>query len=137
VNKRILLVEDHDISRRVAQAFLQQAGYQVVVAINGTTALAAACVTRPALILMDLSLPDMDGQEVTRRLREHSRTAHIPVVMVTASALPRDEARCLAAGCAGYITKPLNRQRFLRAVAGLLSPDTADSRHSQEPPAAP
>ena len=118
---RILLVEDHPLNRELVEAILVRAGYEVLVAPDGETGLTTAHAERPNLILMDLELPGLDGLEVTRRLKADPTMQEIPVLAVTAYAMRGDEQRARAAGCDGYVTKPINRQKLLDAVEYCLA----------------
>jgi CheY-like chemotaxis protein len=119
--EQILLVEDNPQNRRLAQFLLKSRGYIVYEATTGEEALALARLHLPALILMDLQLPGVDGYAVTRRLKEDAATAAIPVVAMTAYAMPGDRDKALAAGCNGYITKPIDTQGFPAAVQRYLA----------------
>jgi len=119
--ERILLVEDNPQNRRLAQFLLTARGYIVYEATTGEEALELARTQRPQLILMDLQLPGMDGYAVTRRLKEDAATAAIPVVAMTAYAMPGDREKALAAGCDGYLTKPLDTKGFAVAVQQSLA----------------
>jgi two-component system cell cycle response regulator DivK len=121
---RILLVEDHPLNRELAEAILMRAGYEVLVAPDGETGLATAHSAHPDVILMDIELPGLDGLEATRRLKADANTRAIPVLALTAYAMRGDEERARAAGCDGYLTKPIDRQTLLDAVACCLSPQT-------------
>jgi CheY-like chemotaxis protein len=110
--ERILLVEDNPQNRRLAQFLLKSQGYTVYEATTGEEALELARTARPELILMDLQLPGMDGYTVTRRLKAEAATAAIPVVALTAYAMPGDQDKALAAGCAGYIANPIDTRGF-------------------------
>jgi two-component system cell cycle response regulator DivK len=114
--ERILLVEDNPQNRRLAQFLLKSYGYVVDEATTGEEALVLARTHLPALILMDLQLPGMDGYAVTRRLKEDAATAAIAVVALTAYAMPGDRDKALAAGCDGYIPKPIDTKEFPAAV---------------------
>ena len=128
--ERILLVEDNPQNRRLAQFLLQAHGYSVYEATTGEAALALAKTLRPALILMDLQLPGVDGYAVTQRLKEDPVTAAIPVVALTAYAMPGDREKALAAGCAGYITKPIDTRAFPAAVQQYLASALEPARRS-------
>jgi two-component system cell cycle response regulator DivK len=119
---RILLVEDHPLNRELAEAILMRAGYEVLVATDGETGLATAHSEHPDLILMDIELPGLDGLEATRRLKADATTRTIPVLALTAYAMRGDEERARAAGCDGYLTKPIDRQTLLDAVACCIPP---------------
>ena len=125
---RVLIVEDNPLNRELAEAILELAGYEVVSAGDGEAALATARATRPDLILMDVELPRLDGLEATRRLKADPTTRRIPVVALTAYAMAGDEERARAAGCDGYVTKPINRPALLAAVTQALA------EHARETP---
>jgi CheY-like chemotaxis protein len=117
--KRILVVEDHPINIKLVRLLLQRR-YEVVTAGDAEEALRALQDFQPDLILMDIQLPGMDGLELTRRLKGDQRMRHIVIVALTAYAMKGDEDKALAAGCSGYITKPLNTTTFLDQVAAYL-----------------
>ncbi|MNS79679.1 Polar-differentiation response regulator DivK [compost metagenome] len=117
----ILLVEDVEDNRELARMLLEVSGYDVIEAHTGTEAIAQARAHRPALILMDLSLPEMDGWEATRLIQADPATAHIPIVAVTAHAMAGDRDRVMAAGFVGYITKPIEVSGFADEVGQYLS----------------
>jgi two-component system cell cycle response regulator DivK len=119
--KRILLVEDNPQNRRLAQFLLKSYGYMVYEATTGEEALELARTHLPELILMDLQLPGVDGYAVTQRLKEDAATATIPVVALTAYAMRGDREKALAAGCDGYITKPIDTKGFPAAVQRYLA----------------
>jgi CheY-like chemotaxis protein len=106
--KSILLVEDNEDNRIIYATALRFAGYEVFEAITGTDGVHQARTHRPDLILMDISVPELDGWEATAILKADPATRHIPVVAVTAHALPGDEARSMEAGCDGYLAKPIS-----------------------------
>jgi len=112
----ILLVEDNETIRRAFGILLEDSGYRVVEAGTGGEALSQAELNPPHLILMDLGLPDINGLEVTRRLKANPSTSASVVVALTGRALETDRAACLAAGCAGYLSKPINTEQLLRAI---------------------
>lgn len=120
---RILLVEDHDVIRNMIAERLRFRGYEVVDARDGVDIVAVAERTRPDLVIMDLSLPDVDGWEATRRLKGSSATGHIPVIALTAHAMTDDRARALAAGSDDYETKPVDFDRLLEKIEALSPPD--------------
>lgn len=119
-HERILLVEDNPMNRRVAQFLLKAQGYVVYEARDGQEALEMAKTHAPDLILMDLQLPGLDGFETTRKLKQDTATAAIPVVALTAYAMSGDAERALEAGCNGYITKPIDPDDFPKTVASFL-----------------
>ena len=120
-DKKILLVEDNPVNRRLAEFLLRSQGYQVRAATNAQEAFDTIKAERPDLILMDVQLPGMDGLEATKKLKEEPTTRDIPVVAVTSYAMKGDREKALAAGCAGYITKPIDKDTFVREVATVLS----------------
>ena len=117
----VLLVEDNDRNARLVGEILRGNGYQCVVATDGPEALEAAQTHRPQLILMDLQLPGMDGLTVTRKLKADLDTADVPVVALTAHAMPEHRAALLEAGCCSYISKPISYRPFLAEIARVLS----------------
>jgi len=114
--EKILLVEDNPVNRRLAGFLLRSQGYQVLEATTGLEAFETVEKERPDLIVMDIQLPGMDGLEVTRKLKEQSATADIPVVAVTSYAMAGDREKALAAGCSGYVTKPIDKTIFLAEI---------------------
>ncbi|MGH7848486.1 MAG: response regulator [Candidatus Binatia bacterium] len=115
--KKILLVEDNPVNRRLAQFLLRSQGYEVREATTAQEAFDILKTERPDLIVMDIQLPGMDGLEATRKIKEQPSTADIPVVAVTSYAMKGDREKALAAGCAGYVTKPIDKDTFVREVA--------------------
>lgn len=109
---RVLVVEDNPVNLELVVALLEQERCEVLIAETADVALGLARTERPELILMDVQLPGMTGYEATRRLKADPATAHIPVVALTAQAMRGDEARATEAGCAGYLSKPLDRLKF-------------------------
>ena len=116
----ILLVEDNEMNRDMLSRRLIRQGFQVVLAQDGARAIAMAQEERPDLILMDMSLPVLDGWEATRRLKGDSATSGIPVIGLTAHAMGADREKALAAGCDDYDTKPVDLPRLLAKIAVLL-----------------
>jgi CheY-like chemotaxis protein len=119
---KILLIEDNEMNRDMLSRRLSMRGFDVIVAIDGTSGAAAATTEHPDLILMDVSLPDMDGFEVTRLLRSQPGTASIPVIALTAHTMEIDRQRAVAAGCQDYDTKPVDLTRLLAKINAVLSP---------------
>ena len=117
---RILLVEDNEMNRDMLSRRLQRKGYSVLIALDGEQGLAKAYSEMPDLILMDISLPFIDGYEVTRRLKANPRTRHIPVIALTAHALLTDRDKALKAGCTDYDTKPVDFSRLTEKIETLL-----------------
>ena len=120
---RILVIEDNALNLELVRDILVSEGYEVFEATDGATGIEIAVLERPDLILMDLQLPGMDGLEATRRLRADQRTAATPIVAVTAHAMRGDDEKALAAGCTGFITKPIQVRKFADAVARFLRED--------------
>jgi CheY-like chemotaxis protein len=115
--KPILIVEDNPINGKVIRTLLTNEGYDVRLAVDAEEALGLLQTWRPRLILMDIQLPGMDGLELTRRLKQDPQTAAISIVALTAYAMRGDEERILAAGCDGYMTKPIAFQTCLEQIA--------------------
>ena len=116
----ILLVEDNLHNRRIFQGVLAHAGFVVVEAEDGGRALELVGTQRPDLILMDLSIPVVDGWECTRRLKADASTREIPIIALTAHAMRGDEDRARKAGCDGYLSKPISPKRVVEEVKRLL-----------------
>ena len=121
----ILIVEDNEKNRKLARDVLQFKGYRTIEAETGETGVALAMEQTPDLILMDYQLPGIDGIEAFRRIRGEAATAHIPIMAVTASAMPEEAKKMKDAGFDGFQTKPLNVKEFVQAVAAVLSGKTA------------
>ena len=117
---RILIVEDNEMNRDMLMRRLQRRGFQVSIAVDGLEGLDMARTHLPDLILMDLSLPQVDGWEATRRLKSEQATSHIPVIALTAHAMVSDRESAFAAGCDDYDTKPVEFQRLLCKIESLL-----------------
>jgi two-component system cell cycle response regulator DivK len=117
----ILIVEDNATNMKLSAFLLESADYTVIAATNAETALTLAREEHPDLILMDIQLPGMDGLQATGLLKADDATRDIPVIALTALAMKGDEERILAAGCDGYIAKPLDYKDFLSVVAATLA----------------
>lgn len=117
---KILLVEDNEMNRDMLARRLQRTGFEVVVAVNGQEAIDLASSEAPALILMDLSLPVVDGWEATRRIKANPQTAAIPVIALTAHAIASDRDEALACGCDDFDTKPIDMKRLLEKMSAFL-----------------
>ena len=117
---KILLVEDNEMNRDMLSRRLEKRGYAIVVAADGLQALRMARAEMPDLILMDLSLPEMDGWEVARRLRADASTACIPIMALTAHAMAGDREKALEAGCNDYDIKPVDLPRLQEKIQTLL-----------------
>ena len=121
----ILLVEDNELNRDMLSRRLVRKGYEVAVAVDGAQGVALAKEQKPALILMDMSLPVLDGWEATRQLKADETTAHIPIIALTAHAMSEDRENALSAGCDDYDTKPVELPRLLEKIETLI--------HKEEP----
>ena len=117
---RVLIVEDNVDNYELVRFLLERAGYQVLSAANGVEGVDAAKREQPDLVLMDLSMPEMDGWKATAQMKAEETTRHIPVLALTAHTLPGDRKRAIDAGCDGYISKPINVASFDKLVATLL-----------------
>jgi two-component system, cell cycle response regulator DivK len=117
---KILLVEDNEMNRDMLTRRLQRRGYEVVVAVDGAQGLAMAQSETPAIVLMDISLPVLDGWEATRRLKMAPETRSIPVIALTAHAMTGDRERCIEAGCDDFDTKPVEIARLVGKIETLL-----------------
>jgi CheY-like chemotaxis protein len=117
---KILLVEDNEMNRDMLSRRLQRRGHEVLTAVDGESGLAVVRSELPALILMDMSLPGIDGWEATRQLKTDPATQAIPVIALTAHAMAGDREKALAAGCDDFDTKPIELDRLLAKIAALL-----------------
>ena len=122
MSKVVLLVEDNEMNRDMLSRRLEKKGYAISIAVDGLQALERAATDLPDLILMDLSLPEIDGWEATRRLKADPATRHIPVIALTAHAMSGDRERALKAGCNDFDTKPVDLPRLLEKMQALLGP---------------
>lgn len=113
---RILLVEDNELNRDMLARRLQKRGYDVLIALDGNEGIGMARSEHPDLILMDMSLPVVDGWEATRRLKADIATKSIPIIGLTAHAMAGDAEKCFEAGCDGYDTKPVELTRLLEKI---------------------
>jgi CheY-like chemotaxis protein len=117
---KILLVEDNEMNRDMLSRRLIRKGYDVVMAEDGEQGVAMAAAASPDLILMDMSLPVIDGWEATRRIKASPQSAAIPIIALTAHAMASDREQALKAGCDDYDTKPVELQRLLEKIERLL-----------------
>jgi CheY-like chemotaxis protein len=117
---KILLVEDNEMNRDMLSRRLERKGFQIVMAVDGGQGVAMAQTEAPDVILMDMSLPVLDGWEATRQLKAADATKAIPVIGLTAHAMAGDREKCLEAGCDDYDTKPIEFQRLLDKIAAQL-----------------
>jgi len=116
----ILYVEDNPENRLLVKRVLEAEGYKVIEADSGMTGLSKAVATRPDLVLMDINLPEIDGYELTRRLKRMRHLADVPVVAMTANVMKGDREKTLAAGCDGYIQKPIDVDQLPIQIARFL-----------------
>jgi two-component system cell cycle response regulator DivK len=127
VPERVLIVDDNPANLKLASFVLAGAGFDVRTAADGAEALALLVPFQPRLVLMDLQMPGLDGFEVTRRIKADAQTRHIRVVALTAYAMKGDEERVRAAGCDGYIAKPIDTRTLAAEVARHLEAQGADA----------
>ncbi len=122
---KILYIEDNPQNMRLVRKILRSAGYDVLEATEGLSGVALAAREVPDLILMDVNLPDINGLEATARLKASPQLSWIPVVAVTANAMHGDRENCIAAGCDGYLAKPVMKNELLQTVATFLGQSVA------------
>jgi len=125
MNKKILYIEDNEQNLYLITYLLEKNGYEVIAARDGQQGIEAASRIRPALIMLDIQLPGMDGYAVARRLREATVLTAVPIIAVTSYAMVGDRERALEAGCTGYIEKPINPETFLSQIEGHLPDRTS------------
>jgi two-component system cell cycle response regulator DivK len=118
---KILLVEDNEMNRDMLSRRLLRNGFEVVMAVDGQQAVDMATSEKPAIILLDMSLPVIDGWEATRQVKANPGTSSIPVIALTAHAMAEDEAKARAAGCDDFDTKPVDIQRLVGKIQTLLN----------------
>ena len=117
---KLLIVEDNEVERELLSRRFRRKGYEVLTAPDGRAGVEMAFTEAPHLILMDLSMPILDGWEATRQIKARDDTSHIPVIALTAHAMKGDRAKAIAAGCDDYDTKPINLARLLSKIVALL-----------------
>jgi two-component system response regulator len=117
---KILLVEDNEMNRDMLARRLQKRGYELIVAVDGLLAVSMTQQEKPDLVLMDMSLPGLDGWEASRRLKADPATAKIPIIALTAHAMAEDREKALAAGCNEFETKPVDLASLLAKMEALL-----------------
>lgn len=117
---KILLVEDNEMNRDMLSRRLQRRGFDVAIAVDGKEGIDMATSESPDLILMDMSLPEIDGWEATRQLKADASTQNIPIIALTAHAMESDEAKAREAGCDDFDTKPVDLKRLLEKIQNLL-----------------
>jgi CheY-like chemotaxis protein len=125
VTTRIVMIEDNENNRYLATFLLEAAGFEVLHAGDGAGGIALAETAGPALILLDIQLPGMDGYAVARALKAHARLAAVPIVAVTSHAMVGDRESAIEAGCIGYIEKPIDPDTFAASVRRYLPPGVA------------
>jgi two-component system, cell cycle response regulator DivK len=128
----ILLVEDNEMNRDMLSRRLERRGYRVVLAMDGQTGVEMAETEAPDLVLMDMSLPVLDGWEATRRLKADPATAHLPVIALTAHAMSGDREKAIEAGCDDYDTKPIELLRLLGKIEALLGAAAGAEKPAEE-----
>lgn len=124
--RRILLVEDNEMNRDMLSRRLMRRGYEVIIAVDGQQGVTMARSESPDVILMDMSLPVMDGWEATRILKTSPETAHLPVIALTAHAMSTDREKAIDAGCDDYDTKPIELTRLLAKIEALIGRSSKD-----------
>jgi len=122
---KILYVEDNEDNIYMLKSRLSRAGYTVIIATDGAQGVALAASERPDLVLMDLSLPVLDGWEAARRIKAAPETSRIPIIALTAHAMPGDQEKALAAGCDDFDTKPVEMPRLLGKIRALAAAGSA------------
>jgi CheY-like chemotaxis protein len=122
-SRKILLIEDNPMNRDMLSRRLERKQFEVFIAVDGEQGVSMARELTPDLILMDMSLPRLDGWEATRRIKSADETAHIPVLALTAHAMEGDRERAMEAGCDEYDTKPVDFKRLLGKIWALLPAD--------------
>jgi CheY-like chemotaxis protein len=128
----ILVVEDNMDNYELVRFILERAGYDVFLAMNGRDGVAAARLQKPDLILMDLTMPEMDGWLAAEKLKAEASTKSIPLYALTAHALPSERKRALEAGCDGYVSKPIHMAGFLEMIESVLKKAKKKQRTSRE-----
>ncbi len=118
--KRILVVEDNETNMYLIKFMLEKSGYEVIEAREGAEGVALAVQEKPDLIIMDIQLPDIDGLEATKRIRASEADGEIPIIALTSFAMVGDREKALAAGCTGYLQKPINPETFITEIEKFL-----------------
>ena len=118
--KRILVVEDNEANLYLIRFMLEKSGYEVIEAREGAVGVELAGKEKPDLILMDVQLPDIDGLEATKRIRASEADGEVPIIALTSYAMVGDREKSLAAGCTGYIEKPINPETFITEIEKYL-----------------
>jgi len=118
--KRVLVVEDNETNLYLIKFMLEKSGYEVIEAREGAAGVELAIKEKPDLVIMDVQLPDIDGLEATKRIRASEADMELPIVALTSFAMAGDRERALAAGCTGYIEKPINPETFITEIEKYL-----------------
>jgi two-component system cell cycle response regulator DivK len=121
MDRRVLVIDDHELNQKLLERLLEIEGHEVRAADSVAEAEQAIAEEEPAMIVLDLNLPDGSGLDLTRKLKSHPRTASIPIVACTAAVMPSDEARAREAGCDAFLAKPIDLQRFSSLVSAMLA----------------
>ena len=116
---KILIVEDNEMNRDMLSRRLLKKGFEIIIAVDGAEGIEKTINEKPDLVLMDMSLPVMDGWEATKNLKANNETAKIPIIALTAHAMAQDKEKALAAGCDEYDTKPIDLNRLLSKISSL------------------
>ena len=116
---KILIVEDNEMNRDMLSRRLIKKGFEIIIAVDGEEGVKKTLSEKPDLILMDMSLPVMDGWEATKKLKSNTETSKIPIIALTAHAMAQDKEKALAAGCDEYDTKPIDLNRLLSKISSL------------------
>jgi CheY-like chemotaxis protein len=124
MNHKILIIEDNENNLYLMTYILEQDGYEIIQARDGSEGIKLACGQIPSLIILDIQLPLMDGFEVARKLRSISILSDVPIVAVTSYAMAGDREKILAAGCTGYMRKPINTDTFSSEIGRFLAQDS-------------
>ncbi len=131
---KILIIEDNSQNRYLVSFLLEQRGHQVIQAESGSVGIELAQQLQPELILLDIQLPGMDGYAVARTLRQNPALSNVPIVAVTSYAMVGDRERVLAAGCSGYLEKPINPETFVSEIEGYSGVQLSGEVHRHEDP---
>jgi CheY-like chemotaxis protein len=133
MKRKVLLIEDNQQNAYLATFLLEKHGYEVTAACDGLGGIALAGTMNPALILLDIQLPAMDGYAVAQELRKLPVLRAVPIIAVTSYAMPGDREKALAAGCNGYLEKPINPDTFVMEVERFLPPNQKGEPHDPNP----
>jgi len=130
--KRVLVIEDNEANLYLTSFLLEKNGYAVITATDGASGVELAVGQKPDLVLMDIQLPDIDGLEATRRIREAEVDSPIPIVALTSYAMPGDRERAHAAGCTAYVEKPIDPDIFLAELDRVVRSSPERGQHHNE-----